>query len=467
MDIRDLLIRTLIGEARSEGDTGMAGVAHVIRNRMSRMRKPVDEVILAPAQFSLWNRGNPAGLSAMGVSKDDPLYIRAGQIADGVFAGTVPDVTGGATHYYNPALAAPEWGAQLKGAQQIGNHRFGQAPMAGIEPEEAPAPRNPLVQPVSYTPPYGPSLTPPLHSLPPDYIAPQRNPVTGPPPPASTDELGNSLDEYFEGRARRAPGVDTDPVYEMNLLRFLNDNPYGIAVTSYQRDAAQQKALWDAKLLENGGDVSLTRKWVAPPGRSFHGKGMAADLSYENNQAREWAHQNAGKYTMAFPLANEPWHVEPAGARSGGGAGTAMNAFNPGNTTMPATGAPDANGFSPMAPPGYEPRASPIATAMSGLAQTLSQPTQQSPQPKPHDMGAGQPDFAQMLATLAVPPRAPSAGTALPTATPPAAAQQRDPAFGGDMVPVAPNLFQTPQIGQQADPLADFRRALAVGRASG
>src|SRR5690606_28212272 len=34
--------------------------------------------------------------------------------------------------------------------------------------------------------------------------------------------------------------------------------------------------------------------------------------------AREWAHANAPNYGLAFPLGHEPWHVELAGARSGG-----------------------------------------------------------------------------------------------------------------------------------------------------
>ena len=466
MDLRDLVIRTLIGEARSEGDTGMAGVAHVIRNRMNRMRKSADQVILAPAQFSLWNQGNPAGLSAMGVRPDDPVYIRAGQIADGVFNGTVPDVTGGATHYYNPALAAPAWGAQLRGANRIGNHLFGQAPMEGLAPDTgAPSgqPNQPLVQNASYTPPYGPTLTPPLASLPPNYIQPQRNPITGAPPPASTDELGNSIDEYFEGNAKRAQGVPTDPVYEMNLLRFLNDNPYGVGISSYQRSHDDQKRLWDKKFLETGGDASLTRKWVAPPGRSFHGKGQAADLSYENNQARDWALANVGNYSLATPMAHEPWHVEPAGARSG--AGTTPASY--GAPGMTPTQAPA--GQTPLAPPAQQAPVSPVTTALSGMAQSLGTPAQPPAAPKAHDVGAGQPDFSQMIASLAVPPKAPSAGTALPASTAPGPGQQNlmDPMAGTPqpgMAPIAP--FQVAQIGQREDPLAMFKRALLEGRAS-
>ncbi|RPJ83209.1 MAG: hypothetical protein EHM13_08005 [Acidobacteria bacterium] len=47
---------------------------------------------------------------------------------------------------------------------------------------------------------------------------------------------------------------------------------------------------------------------------------MAADLQYASPAARKWAHENAAQYGLAFPLGNEDWHVELAGAR-GGGAG--------------------------------------------------------------------------------------------------------------------------------------------------
>src|SRR6478609_913492 len=465
MDLRDLVIRTLIGEARSEGDTGMAGVAHVIRNRMNRMRKSADQVILAPAQFSLWNQGNPAGLSAMAVRPDDPVYVRAGQIADGVFNGTVPDVTGGATHYYNPALAAPAWGAQLRGANRIGNHLFGQAPMEGLAPDTgAPSgqPNQPLVQNASYTPPYGPTLTPPLASLPPNYIQPQRNPVTTGLPPASTDELGIDISEYFEGNAKRSPSVPTDPVYENNLLRFLNDNPYGISIGSYQRSYDDQKRLWDAELLKRGGDASLARKWVAPPGRSFHGKGNAADLSYENNEARDWAHANAGKYNLTFPMAHENWHVEPIGARGGGGAAGVA-----GGGVMPTAGATPAQGQMPFAPP-QQAQVNPIATALGNMAQVVGKPQEPLPAPQAHEIGSGgQPDFAATMASITAPPRPASTGTPLSASTAPLsrAPSPMDP-LAGSVDPGQAQImpFKVPQIGTQEDPLALFKRAMTMGR---
>jgi len=125
---RDLVIRTVAGEAGGEGPEGQAAVANVIKNRVASgiYGKSVSDVVLSPAQFSLWNPGDPAGDVARRLSPDSPVYKSIGNIVDRVFSGAAPDNTHGADHYYNPAAASPDWGPQL--AQQndvtIGNHRF-------------------------------------------------------------------------------------------------------------------------------------------------------------------------------------------------------------------------------------------------------------------------------------------------------------------------------------------------------
>lgn len=82
--------------------------------------------------------------------------------------------------------------------------------------------------------------------------------------------------------------------------------------------------------------VETARKYAsqkgraATPGRSKHGWGIASDVrffyknstqkcgnnrSYNNCPGMKWAHQNAPKYGLKFPLLNasykEDWHVEP------------------------------------------------------------------------------------------------------------------------------------------------------------
>src|SRR6266581_8334443 len=105
---RDLIIRTIIGEAAGEPDAGRAAVAHVIRNRMLAGRYgggAAEDVVLKPYAFEPW--GDPRARARMlAASPDDPLYQRLGGIVDQTFAGTLPDNTGGATHFFSPTVQA-------------------------------------------------------------------------------------------------------------------------------------------------------------------------------------------------------------------------------------------------------------------------------------------------------------------------------------------------------------------------
>lgn len=90
-----------------------------------------------------------------------------------------------------------------------------------------------------------------------------------------------------------------------------------LRVGSGFRSPERQQQLWDQALAKYG-SPEAARKWVAPPGRSQHNHGNAADLKFMNDAARQWVHQNAGQFGLAFPLSNENWHIELAGARGGG-----------------------------------------------------------------------------------------------------------------------------------------------------
>lgn len=125
---RDLVVRTVLGEAGGEGPAGMSAVAHVIKNRVDAgtYGKSASEVVLSPSQFSMWNPGDPAGSTARAISPDSPQYQQAAKIVDDAFAGRSADVTKGADHYYNPSAASPDWGPKLAALNDvtIGNHRF-------------------------------------------------------------------------------------------------------------------------------------------------------------------------------------------------------------------------------------------------------------------------------------------------------------------------------------------------------
>jgi len=128
---RDLLIRTVFGEAANQSPEGQAAVAAVIKNRMQAGRyggSDVPGVVLAKGQFEPWS--NPEARAGMqGLSPEDPRYQKIGAIVDQVRAGQMPDPTGGATHFYAPKAQAalgrqpPSWAAGQQG-QPIGDHTF-------------------------------------------------------------------------------------------------------------------------------------------------------------------------------------------------------------------------------------------------------------------------------------------------------------------------------------------------------
>ena len=82
-----------------------------------------------------------------------------------------------------------------------------------------------------------------------------------------------------------------------------------LSVVSGYRSVEEQQALWDAS--------DKTGTWVAAPGKSNHNHGVAVDLGFETDDATDWAHANAARFGLMFPMDYEPWHIEPVGVRDG------------------------------------------------------------------------------------------------------------------------------------------------------
>jgi hypothetical protein len=158
---RDLIIRTVIGEAANQPAMGQAAVAHVIRNRVNAggYGNGVQDVLFAPKQFEPWNTRRD---ELMAYAPEDPRYQRAASIVDGVFGDKIPDITKGATHFANVDTvrqrgnnAALGWIGEMQkngSSVRIGAHTFGapdSAPGRRAKPafpddlelvEDAPAP---------------------------------------------------------------------------------------------------------------------------------------------------------------------------------------------------------------------------------------------------------------------------------------------------------------------------------------
>ncbi|WP_062381972.1 cell wall hydrolase [Pseudomonas abietaniphila] len=129
---RDVLARTLWGEARGEGLAGMVAVAWSIRNRVEDGKEKswwgegYAGVCQKPYQFSCWNKGDPNQPYLTGAKQIPFRELAQCRIAaDQVIDGRVADPTGGATHYYAASMpSAPKWANGAKKTLTLGNHIF-------------------------------------------------------------------------------------------------------------------------------------------------------------------------------------------------------------------------------------------------------------------------------------------------------------------------------------------------------
>lgn len=128
---RDLLAKTLQAEAGNQSYNGLVAVGSVIMNRLAG-GSDLGKVILQPGHFSAWNSVTGYAGGEQGQDMSFTPNARSYEVADALLSGNYEDPTGGATHYYNPQLADPSWGASGGGDwQTIGQHVFGKANIAG------------------------------------------------------------------------------------------------------------------------------------------------------------------------------------------------------------------------------------------------------------------------------------------------------------------------------------------------
>lgn len=124
----EVLARTLWGEARGEGITGMTAVACVAMNRANSSIRwwggpDVRSICLKPFQFSCWNKRDPNRPKLLELTEEDPIFEQALGIASNAVAGRIIDPTGGADSYR--VIGAPaHWAEGLKPTAVIGRHEF-------------------------------------------------------------------------------------------------------------------------------------------------------------------------------------------------------------------------------------------------------------------------------------------------------------------------------------------------------
>ena len=129
---RDILARTLWGEARGESLAGQLAVAWAIRNRVNDGKdkswwgEGYAGVCQAKYQFSCWNKNDP-NFAYLSGAKPIPFreLAQARIAADQVIDGKVSDPTGSATHYYATTMPkAPAWAAKATQTLLLGHHIF-------------------------------------------------------------------------------------------------------------------------------------------------------------------------------------------------------------------------------------------------------------------------------------------------------------------------------------------------------
>lgn len=126
-EIPGIYLSALCGwrEGRGESSDGWRGILHVINNRRNRpgwWGSDLASVVLKPYQFSSFNPGDPNADQIP--PANDPGFSQILSLTAKVMSGQDEDLTGGATYYYNPKLAAPDWAKTLTQTAIIGNHVF-------------------------------------------------------------------------------------------------------------------------------------------------------------------------------------------------------------------------------------------------------------------------------------------------------------------------------------------------------
>ena len=123
------------------------------------------------------------------------------------------------------------------------------------------------------------------------------------------DHTGELMPFLQDGKnAAHVRGLNS--AFQGRLAAMLKDAPAGVQIMSGYRSPERQTQLWQAALAKYG-SPEAARKWVAPPGHSNHNHGIASDLTFANDQAKQWVHENAKKYGLNFRMAHEGWHIEP------------------------------------------------------------------------------------------------------------------------------------------------------------
>jgi hypothetical protein len=106
-----------------------------------------------------------------------------------------------------------------------------------------------------------------------------------------------------------AQATGMDPGFQSAIDAMIAASNGRLYIVSGYRSPEEQAVLYANAVKKYGPEGA--GKWVAPPGRSNHGRGIAVDLGGDT----ALAHELAPRFGLVFPMSWEPWHVEPVHAR--------------------------------------------------------------------------------------------------------------------------------------------------------
>jgi len=95
---------------------------------------------------------------------------------------------------------------------------------------------------------------------------------------------------------------------EERVKAMVNASGGRLWLVSGYRSEERQAQLW-ADAIRKYGSEQAARKWVAPPGRSNHNHGRAADMG-GTEEGMAWMRQNMHRFGLWQPMEWEPWHLE-------------------------------------------------------------------------------------------------------------------------------------------------------------
>lgn len=124
--------------------------------------------------------------------------------------------------------------------------------------------------------------------------------------PTSAKSSRGRAPDYLTATKTGAGWTNLEESFRERLQALIDASGGRITFVSGWRSEERQAQLFAAAVKKYGSEKAA-RKWVAPPGKSHHNHGLAADLGGDLKLLKRLA----PAYGLRLPMPWEPWHIEP------------------------------------------------------------------------------------------------------------------------------------------------------------